>query len=116
MFSVPRVRLLKRNPCLGEINLFPSASRQSGSRGAQGATLTRSYYTGELRWLTTSYRASAPFIFCDRRVSDATFRAVLKRLRPQGLTELTVTMGCYAMLEFALNAFDVQPEQPLLPV
>jgi hypothetical protein len=25
-------------------------------------------------------------------------------------------MGYYAMLDFALNAFDVQPEQLLLPV
>jgi 4-carboxymuconolactone decarboxylase len=52
----------------------------------------------------------------NRRVSDATFQAVLKRLGPQGITDLTATMGYYALLGFALNAFDVQPEQPLLPV
>jgi hypothetical protein len=45
-----------------------------------------------------------------RRVSEPTFQAVLKRLGPQGITELTATMGCYAMLGFALNAFDVQPD------
>jgi 4-carboxymuconolactone decarboxylase len=52
----------------------------------------------------------------NRRVSEATFQAVLARLGPQGITELTATMGYYTMLGFALNAFDVQPEKPLLPV
>ena len=51
-----------------------------------------------------------------RRVSDATFQAVLKRLGQQGITELTATMGYYTMLGFTLNAFDVQPEGPLLAV
>ena len=55
-------------------------------------------------------------LVCNRRVSEATFQAVLKRLGPQGITELTATMGYYAMLGFALNAFDVQPDDPLLPV
>jgi 4-carboxymuconolactone decarboxylase len=52
----------------------------------------------------------------NRRVSDATFQAVLKHLGHQGITELTATMGYYTMLGFALNAFDVQPEEPLLSV
>jgi 4-carboxymuconolactone decarboxylase len=51
----------------------------------------------------------------NRRVSEATFQAVLKRIGVQGITDLTATMGYYAMLGFALNAFDVQPETPLLP-
>jgi 4-carboxymuconolactone decarboxylase len=50
------------------------------------------------------------------RVSDATFQAVLKQLGVQGITELTATMGYYAMLGFALNALEVAPEKPLLPV
>jgi 4-carboxymuconolactone decarboxylase len=49
------------------------------------------------------------------RVSEAAFQAALKQLGEQGITELTATMGYYAMLGFALNAFDVQPEKPLLP-
>jgi 4-carboxymuconolactone decarboxylase len=52
----------------------------------------------------------------NRRVSDATFEAVLKRFGNQGIAELTATMGYYIMLGFALNAFEVQPEKPLLPV
>ena len=49
------------------------------------------------------------------RVGEATFQAALKELGAQGITELTATMGYYAMLGFALNAFDEQPEEPLLP-
>jgi 4-carboxymuconolactone decarboxylase len=52
----------------------------------------------------------------NRRVSEATFQAALKRFGNQGIAELTATMGYYTMLGFALNAFEVQPEKPLLPV
>jgi 4-carboxymuconolactone decarboxylase len=52
----------------------------------------------------------------NRRVGDATFQAVINRLGQQGITELTATMGYYMLLGFALNAFEVQPEKPLLPV
>lgn len=50
----------------------------------------------------------------NRRVSEATFQAVRKRLGQQGITELTATIGYYAMLGCALYASDVQPETPLL--
>ena len=53
-------------------------------------------------------------LICNRRLSDATFQPVLKHLGPQGITELPATMAYYAMLGFALNALNVQPEQPLL--
>jgi hypothetical protein len=46
----------------------------------------------------------------------ASSQAALTRLGPQRITELTARMEYYAMLGFALNTFDVQPEQPLLPV
>jgi 4-carboxymuconolactone decarboxylase len=52
----------------------------------------------------------------NRRVSDATFEHVLRRFGNQGIAELAATMGYYTMLGFALNAFEVQPETPLLPV
>jgi 4-carboxymuconolactone decarboxylase len=52
----------------------------------------------------------------NRRVGDVTFQAVINRLGQQGITELTATMGYYTLLGFALNAFEVQPEKPLLPV
>jgi 4-carboxymuconolactone decarboxylase len=52
----------------------------------------------------------------NRGVSDATFQGVVKCLGQQGNTELTTTMGYYTTLGFALNAFDVQPEEPLLSV
>lgn len=50
------------------------------------------------------------------QVSEGTFQAALSRLGNQGITELTATMGYYTLLGFALNAFDIQPEKPLLPL
>ena len=45
----------------------------------------------------------------DKRVSDAAFARVERRFGAQGVTELTATMGYYAMLACALNAFEVEP-------
>ncbi len=54
------------------------------------------------------------------RVSKGTFQEALEHFGTQGLTELSMLMGFYAMLAFNLNAFDVDlPEQrtePILPV
>jgi 4-carboxymuconolactone decarboxylase len=55
-------------------------------------------------------------LVCNRRVSEATFEAVIKRLGQQGITELRATIGYYPMLGFALNAFEVQPGKPLMAV
>jgi 4-carboxymuconolactone decarboxylase len=56
-------------------------------------------------------------LFRKRRVSDRTFEAAKARLGEQGVTELTATMGYYAMLACALNAFQVEPAPgtPRLP-
>ena len=53
----------------------------------------------------------------EHRVSDDTFRAVRARLGDQGVVELTTTVGYYAMLACALNAFEVEPPTgaPRLP-
>jgi len=45
-----------------------------------------------------------------RRVDDATFEAVRRRLGLEGVVELTATVGYYAMLACTLNAFDVRPD------
>ena len=54
------------------------------------------------------------------RVSKGTHQAALEQFGIQGLTELTMLMGFYAMLAFNLNAFDVdlpdQRTEPILPV
>jgi 4-carboxymuconolactone decarboxylase len=54
------------------------------------------------------------------RVSRGTFQAALEQFGAQGLAELTMLMGFYAMLAFHVNAFDVDlPEtrtEPILPV
>ncbi len=44
-----------------------------------------------------------------KRVSDAAFRKAQERFGVKGVTELTATMGYYAMLACALNAFEVEP-------
>ena len=44
-----------------------------------------------------------------KRVSDATFDRAEAHFGVQGITELTATMGYYAMLACALNAFEVEP-------
>lgn len=46
------------------------------------------------------------------RASEATFQALFARLDVRGLVELTATIGYYAMLACALNAFDVVSVNP----
>ena len=52
------------------------------------------------------------------RVSDEAFGAREKRFGREGLVDLTVTIGYYAMIAGALNAFGIErtPGEPLLPV
>lgn len=45
----------------------------------------------------------------EHRVSAATFGAAKARYGVQGVTELTATIGYYAMMACALNAFEVEP-------
>jgi len=56
-------------------------------------------------------------LFEEHAVSDGTFDAAVDRFGESGVTELTGTMGYYAMLACALNAFEVSPgpDQPALP-
>ena len=53
-------------------------------------------------------------------VSSGGFQAALEQLGKQGLVELTMLMGNYALLAFLVNAFDsgLPPErtEPILPV
>lgn len=46
----------------------------------------------------------------DHKVSDITFRKALQHFGSQGITELTATIGYYAMLAGVLNAFEVEPD------
>ena len=49
----------------------------------------------------------------NHRVSDATFKAALDHFGVQGLVELVVTLGYFAMIAMPLNAFEIEmsPEQ-----
>ena len=44
-----------------------------------------------------------------KRVSDDTFGKAEARFGVKGVTELTATIGYYAMLACALNTFEVEP-------
>jgi 4-carboxymuconolactone decarboxylase len=50
-------------------------------------------------------------LLSSHRVSEPTFQALFARLDVKGLVELTATIGYYAMLACALNAFDVVSEE-----
>ena len=51
-------------------------------------------------------------LFREHRVDSETFAEAQERFGVEGITELTATMGYYAMLACALNAFEVLPENP----
>jgi 4-carboxymuconolactone decarboxylase len=50
-------------------------------------------------------------LFDDHRVTDATFAAARETFGVRGVTELTATIGYYAMLACVLNAFEVLPDE-----
>lgn len=64
------------------------------------------------RGLTAEDRLVADFctqlVSGDHRVSDATFGAALARFGVQGLVELVVTIGYFAMIALPLNAFEIE--------
>jgi 4-carboxymuconolactone decarboxylase len=45
----------------------------------------------------------------EHRVSDAAFAALERRFGREGLVDLTATIGYYAMIACALNAFGIEP-------
>ncbi len=58
--------------------------------------------------------------FQTHHVSRGGFQAALEQFGRQGIVELTMLMGNYALLAFAINAFDsdLPPNrtEPLLPI
>ena len=58
--------------------------------------------------------------FRTHKVSRGAFQAALEQFGEQGVVELTLTMGNYSLLSFAINAFDTDlppnRTEPLLPV
>ena len=49
-----------------------------------------------------------PMISGNHRVDNATFKAALDHFGVQGLTELVVTLGYFAMIALPLNAFEIE--------
>jgi 4-carboxymuconolactone decarboxylase len=62
--------------------------------------------------------AYADGLLREHRVSDEAFAALQKRFGLEGLVDLTATIGYYAMIACALNAFGIDPTpgEPPLPV
>jgi len=58
--------------------------------------------------------------FRTHKVSRGAFQAALEQFGQAGVVELTLTMGNYSLLSFAINAFDTDlppnRSEPLLPV
>ncbi len=58
--------------------------------------------------------------FRTHKVSRGAFQAALEQFGEQGVVELTLTIGNYSLLSFAINAFDTDlppnRTEPLLPV
>ena len=58
--------------------------------------------------------------FRTHKVSRGAFQAALEQFGERGVVELTLTMGNYSLLSFAINAFDTDlppnRTEPLLPV
>ena len=52
-------------------------------------------------------------LFRSNRVSQSAFDAALAEFGSRGMTELTSLFGCYAMLAFNVNAFEVGLPQNL---
>ncbi len=58
--------------------------------------------------------------FRTHKVSRGAFQAALEQFGERGVVELTLTMGNYSLLSFAINAFDTDlppnRTEPLLPI
>ena len=101
-------------------NAHAAAGRRSGMRDEIIDNLRDGK---ELTGLTAEETAVVNFgqeFFRTHRVSQSTFDAALAHFGVRGLTEITNLMGCYAMLAFNANAFDIDlPEErsePVLPI
>ena len=59
-------------------------------------------------------------LFRTHKVSRGAFQAALEQFGQTGIIELTLTMGNYSLLSFAINTFDTDlppnRSEPLLPI
>lgn len=69
---------------------------------------------GDADGLDEPYRTVVAYgreLLSDHRVADATFERARERFDASGVTELTATVGYYAMMACTLNAFEVRPDE-----
>jgi len=93
-------------------------ARQAGVRDEVIAAIRERRAPAGLTPAETQVFAYASALLREHRVSDEAFAALQKRFGLEGLVDLTATIGYYAMIACALNAFGIEPTpgEPPLPV
>jgi 4-carboxymuconolactone decarboxylase len=93
-------------------------ARRAGVRDEAIAAIRERRAPAGLTPAEAQVTAYASALLREHRVSDEAFAALQKRFGLEGLVDLTATIGYYAMIACALNAFAIEPTfgEPPLPV
>ena len=93
-------------------------ARKAGVRDEAIAAIRERRAPGGLTPAEAQVTAYASGLLREHRVTDEAFAALEKRFGLEGLVDLTATIGYYAMIACALNAFAIEPTagEPPLPV
>ncbi len=109
----------RENDCMHIWNAHAASARAAGVPGAVVDALRERKDLPELAPDEAAVINYGREYFRTHKVSRGAFQAGLEQFGKQGLIELTLTMGNYALLAFAINAFDAElppnRTEPLLP-
>ncbi len=104
-------------------HIWNAHAASARAAGVAGATVDSLREKKELSGLPADEEAVVNYgreFFRTHRVSRGAFQAALEQFGRTGLVELTLLMGNYSLLSFAINAFDTDlppnRTEPLLPV
>lgn len=103
--------------CAYEWAIHEPIAREVGVREAAIETVAAQESPEELTEAERTIVRYGRELLRGNRVSEATFEAAKERFGPQGLTDLTATIGYYSMLACVMDAFEVTPGEgvPELP-
>ena len=109
----------RENDCMHIWNAHAASARAAGVPAAVVDALRERKALPELAPDEAAVINYGQEYFRTHKVSRGAFQAGLEQFGKQGLIELTLTMGNYALLAFAINAFDAElppnRTEPLLP-
>ena len=109
----------RENDCMQIWNAHAASARAAGVPAAVVDALRERKALPELAPDEAAVINYGQEYFRTHKVSRGAFQAGLEQFGKQGLIELTLTMGNYALLAFAINAFDAElppnRTEPLLP-